>query len=53
MVGEPVEASRVLTIIGPTVITLWAAMGILMIRSSDVPKPAAGAYPRWQTHVLG
>ena len=32
-VGEPTEASRVLTIIGPTVITLWLlVMGILMLR---------------------
>ena len=31
--GEPVLASRVLTIIGPTVITLWLfAMGILLVR---------------------
>jgi hypothetical protein len=30
--GEPSEASRILTIIGPTVITLWLlAMGILLI----------------------
>jgi hypothetical protein len=33
--GEPVEASRILTIIGPTVITLWLfAMGILMVRKA-------------------
>jgi hypothetical protein len=31
--GEPTEASRVLTIIGPTVITLWLlVMGILVMR---------------------
>lgn len=33
-VGEPTEASRVLTIIGPTVITLWLLiMGILLLRN--------------------
>jgi hypothetical protein len=38
--GEPSNASRVLTIIGPTVITLWLlAMGILLMRR------AAGAVP--------
>jgi hypothetical protein len=32
-VGEPTGASRVLTIIGPTVITLWVlAIGILLVR---------------------
>jgi hypothetical protein len=32
-VGEPSGASRVLTIIGPTVITLWLlVMGVLLIR---------------------
>jgi hypothetical protein len=32
-VGEPTEASRILTIIGPTVITLWLLiMGILLVR---------------------
>jgi hypothetical protein len=32
-VGEPTDASRILTIIGPTVITLWLlVMGILMWR---------------------
>jgi hypothetical protein len=41
--GEPSDASRVLTIIGPTVITLWLlAMGILLIRraASTDPSPA-------------
>jgi Domain of unknown function (DUF4386) len=36
-VGEPSGASRVLTIIGPTVITLWLlVMGILLIRKGDL-----------------
>lgn len=53
--GEPTTASRVLTIIGPTVITLWlAAMGLLMIRrglvtgttareDGTLPQPSAGS----------
>jgi hypothetical protein len=33
-VGEPTGASRVLTIIGPTVITLWLlVLGILLVRA--------------------
>jgi Domain of unknown function (DUF4386) len=38
-VGEPTEASRVLTIIGPSVITLWLLiMGILLLRRErEVP----------------
>jgi hypothetical protein len=33
LAGEPTVASRVLTIIGPTVITLWLAiMGVLLVR---------------------
>lgn len=36
LVGEPTTASRVLTIFGPTVITLWLlAMGILLVRNSS------------------
>lgn len=35
LVGEPTTASRVLTIIGPTVITLWLfVMGILLVRKA-------------------
>jgi Domain of unknown function (DUF4386) len=35
LVGEPTTASRVLTIFGPTVITLWLlVMGILLLRRS-------------------
>ncbi|HYF11444.1 MAG TPA: hypothetical protein VEC09_04005 [Actinomycetota bacterium] len=35
-VGEPTDASRVLTIIGPTVITAWLLlMGILMLRRTS------------------
>jgi lipopolysaccharide export LptBFGC system permease protein LptF len=34
-VGEPTTASRVLTIIGPTVITLWLlAIGVLLVRKA-------------------
>ena len=34
--GEPTDASRILTIIGPTVITLWLlVMGILILRRSN------------------
>jgi Mn2+/Fe2+ NRAMP family transporter len=42
-VGEPTGASRVLTIIGPTVITLWLlSMGILLLRQArKAPIPAA------------
>ena len=33
LVGEPTTASRILTIFGPTVITLWlAVMGVLLLR---------------------
>ncbi|MFN2589810.1 MAG: DUF4386 family protein [Actinomycetota bacterium] len=43
-VGEPTGASRVLTIIGPTVITLWlAAMGILLIRKARAEEGPRGA----------
>lgn len=42
-VGEPSDASRVLTIIGPTVITLWLlAMGMLLIRRSRLTAPGSG-----------
>lgn len=39
--GEPTSASRVLTVIGPTVITLWlAAMGVLLARlARGLPRP--------------
>ncbi|HEX6682981.1 MAG TPA: hypothetical protein VF062_09315 [Candidatus Limnocylindrales bacterium] len=45
--GEPTTASLVLTIIGPTVITLWlAVMGVLLYRRSlfrvDADTPSAG-----------
>jgi hypothetical protein len=38
-IGEPTDASRVLTIIGPTVITLWLlVMGMLLLRQArEVP----------------
>ena len=41
LVGEPTVASMVLTIIGPTVITLWlAVMGILLARlARSLPDP--------------
>jgi Domain of unknown function (DUF4386) len=49
-VGEPTDASRVLTIIGPTVITLWLLiMGILLLRKvreasiDTLAAPARGA----------
>jgi len=36
--GEPTDASRVLTIIGPTVITLWLlVIGILLVRKARQP----------------
>jgi hypothetical protein len=48
--GEPIEASRVLTIIGPTVITLWlAAMGVLMLRRAS----RAGQVAEERTAVAG
>ena len=42
-VGEPTTASRVLTIVGPTVITLWLlVMGILLLRNQRaIRRPAA------------
>jgi hypothetical protein len=45
LVGEPTTASRVLTIIGPTVITLWLlVMGILLLRNErEASVRAAGA----------
>lgn len=46
-VGEPTGASRTLTIIGPTVITLWLLiMGILLVRrgrAASVRSPATAA----------
>jgi hypothetical protein len=45
-VGEPTEASRLLTIAGPTLITLWLAwMGILLLRHRPASRvrPAAEA----------
>ncbi len=47
-IGEPTDASRVLTIIGPTVITLWLlVMGILLLRKSrEVPVRAVGIETR-------
>jgi hypothetical protein len=40
LVGAPTMASRVLTIIGPTVITLWlATMGVLIYRRADRTAP--------------
>lgn len=39
--GEPTDASRVLTIIGPTVITLWLlGMGILLLRRTTATGPS-------------
>jgi len=46
--GEPVLASRVLTIIGPTVITLWLfAIGILLVQKARrlIASPADGRLP--------
>ena len=49
-VGEPTDASRIVTIVGPTMITLWLLwMGVLLIRmsastpNSRLPSPAIGA----------
>jgi Domain of unknown function (DUF4386) len=39
-VGEPTEASRLLTIVGPTVITLWLLwMGVLLLRGARFSRP--------------
>jgi hypothetical protein len=39
LVGEPTTASRILTIFGPTVITLWeVAMGVLLLRLARKPE---------------
>jgi len=39
LVGEPTTASRVLTIFGPTVITLWElVMGVLLLRKAREPR---------------
>ncbi|MBA3729061.1 MAG: DUF4386 family protein [Actinobacteria bacterium] len=39
--GEPSDASRVLTIIGPTVITLWMlGMGVLLLRRTRTTEPS-------------
>lgn len=48
-VGEPTNASRVLTIIGPTVITLWLlVMGILLLRMGrEVRARAIGDQAGW------
>jgi len=48
LVGEPTEASRILTIFGPSVITLWLLiMGILLLRRDRAESlgrtPATGA----------
>jgi Domain of unknown function (DUF4386) len=46
-VGEPTELSRILTIIGPTVITLWLiAIGILMARRQTAIKRGQSAGTR-------
>jgi predicted transporter len=38
--GEPTESSRLLTIVGPTVITLWLLwMGILLLRGVRISRP--------------
>jgi hypothetical protein len=38
-VGEPTGASRILTIFGPTVITLWLlVIGILLVRKGRVSR---------------
>jgi hypothetical protein len=38
--GEPTDASRILTIIGPTVITLWLpVMGVLLFRRRPTEEP--------------
>ncbi len=40
-VGEPTDASRILTIIGPTVITLWLlVIGILLLRKGSPLAPS-------------
>jgi hypothetical protein len=40
-VGEPTDASRVLTIVGPTVITLWLLwMGVLLLRKERATRPS-------------
>lgn len=40
--GSPVDTARVLTIIGPTLITFWLfAMGVLLIRKAREPEEAA------------
>lgn len=48
LAGEPTTASRVLTIIGPTVITLWLlVIGILLLRNQRaIQMPAAGLEAR-------
>jgi Domain of unknown function (DUF4386) len=47
LVGEPTTASRVLTIIGPTVITLWeVVIGILLLRNRRAIAVTAGLYAR-------
>jgi hypothetical protein len=50
-VGEPTEASRLLTIIGPTVITLWLLiMGVLLLRlSRGRPAPGRALAPEAST----
>jgi hypothetical protein len=48
-IGEPSDASRLLTIIGPTLITLWLLnMGILLMRMARAPQglPAMDARAR-------
>jgi hypothetical protein len=36
--GEPTDASRVLTILGPTVIRLWLlVIGVLLVRKARQP----------------
>jgi hypothetical protein len=44
-VGEPTDASRILTIFGPTLITLWLlVMGVLLLRKArEVPVETFGA----------
>jgi hypothetical protein len=48
LVGEPTDASRILTIFGPTVITLWLLiMGILLLRRRRSHPAGGAAGPHW------
>jgi hypothetical protein len=45
--GEPTDASRVLTIFGPTILTLWLlVMGVVLVKRAERTSPARASATR-------